>query len=108
MLWPGTELYYLSCQLESFARLPRQSLWGLKLPPALVIAFSMLQPHTQFKKKKSGYKQFLIACKILNSSAFGESDYADESTEMLIIVNHLNLFIVSIYSSSQPPALGLI
>lgn len=37
------------------------------------------------KKKKSGYKQFLIVCKILTSSAFGESDDADKSDRYIII-----------------------
>lgn len=68
-----------------FAHLPRQSPQGLKLPSALVIAFSILQPHVQLKKKKSGYKQFLIVCKILTSSAFRESDDADKSDRYIII-----------------------
>lgn len=93
-----------------FAHLPKQSPQGLKLPSALVIAFSILQPHVQFKKKKSGYKQFLIVCRILTSSAFGESDDADKSDRYIIIKLLITwiLALVSIYNSSQPPTLGLI
>lgn len=62
------------------------------------------------KKKKSGYKQFLIVCKILTSSAFGESDDADKSDRYIIIKLLITwiLVLVSIYNSSQPPTLGLI
>lgn len=75
LAWNWIALSLLSAGVS--ARLPRQSPRGLKLPPALVIAFSVLQPHIQFKK--SSCKQFLIACKILTSLTFRESDYADES-----------------------------
>lgn len=109
MLWPGTELYYLCCQLES-AHLPRQSPQGLKLPPALAIASRVLQPHVQLKKK-SGYKQFLIACEILTRSTFGERiDYADKSNRYIIIkllITWISV-LVSLCNSSQPLTPGLI
>lgn len=79
----GLELHCIICAVsQSLCSLTQTISTGIKT--SLCISDSLQYTATSCPvKKKNGYKQFLIACKILTSSTFEESDYVDKSNRYI-------------------------
>lgn len=75
----GLELNCIICTVsQSLCSLTQTISTGIKTSPCLSNSLQYAAASYPVKNKSS-YKQFLIACKILTSSAFEDSDYAEKS-----------------------------